>query len=91
MNAYPHDVDIDLDDIFEISVGPRDMNDGIKSCLTYNPPGESTPGYQRTRGVSAFNRLMYNELPKNTTNSFMFSFHQVTSWGKHHVYYERQK
>ena len=54
MNAHPHDVDFDLNDIFEISVGPRDMYDGIKSCLTYNPPGGSTPGYQRYRGVSAF-------------------------------------
>ena len=53
MNAYPYDVDFDLDDMFEISIGPRDMYDGIKSCLTYNPPGGSTPGYKRTLGVSA--------------------------------------
>ena len=61
MNAFPHDVDIvdfDWNGIFEISFGPRDMHDGIKSCLTYNPPGGSTPGYQRTRGVSAFEGLL---------------------------------
>ena len=65
MNAYPYNVDFDLDDMFEISVGPRDMYDGIKSCLTYNPPGGSTPGYQRTRGVSAFNGILCEVLPKN--------------------------
>ena len=86
MNAHPYDVDFELDNMFEISVGPRDMYDGIKSCLTYNPPGGSTPGYQRTRGVSAFIRLLCNELPKKKL--LMFSFLQVTNFGKHQAYYE---
>ena len=51
MTAFPHNLSYDLQDVFQLSVGPRDNYDGIKSCLTYNPPGDSTPGYQRERGV----------------------------------------
>ena len=53
MIANPPHMNFDLNDVFEISVGPRDNYDGIKSCLTYNPPGGSKPGFQRKRGVSA--------------------------------------
>ena len=53
MNASPHELHSDLkEDMFELTVGPRDNYDGIKACLTYNSPGESKPGYQRDRGVS---------------------------------------
>ena len=52
MNASPHELHSDLKDMFELTVGPSDNYDGIKTCLTYNSPGESTPGYQRDRGVS---------------------------------------
>ena len=69
MNAHPYDVDFELDDMFEISVGPRDMYDGIKSCLTYNPQGGSTPGYQRTLGVRAFKGLKCKG-HRNTNNFF---------------------
>ena len=46
-----HVYNYNLDDVLEISVGPRDNYDGIKSCLTYNPPDASKPGYQTQRGV----------------------------------------
>ena len=52
MSAYPHELQYKLNDLFEISVGPRDNYDGIKSCLTYNPPKSSHPGYQPAFGVS---------------------------------------
>ena len=41
-----------LEDMLELSVGPRDNYDGIRSCLTYNPPGGYKPGYQSERAVS---------------------------------------
>ena len=65
VNAKPHDLKYKLEDVFEISVGPRDKYDGIKSCLTYNPPGSSKPGYQEDRSVR-FYVLPYER-------SFMFS------------------
>ena len=48
----PNDLNYTLKDVLEVSVGPKDNNDGIKSCITYNPPGPITPGYQNKRGVS---------------------------------------
>ena len=39
-------------DFFAISVGPTEQNDGIKACLTYNPPGTYMPGFQLDLGVS---------------------------------------
>ena len=59
-----HVLSYDLNDVFEISVGPRDHYDGIKSCLTYNPPDGSQPGYQRQRGVSVLDILHVKYLPK---------------------------
>ena len=41
-----------LEDAIEMSVGPRDHFDGIRSCLTYTPPEGSKPGYQASRSVS---------------------------------------
>ena len=52
IGSYPQPLNYDLKDVFKMSVGPRDNYDGIKSCLTYNPPGGFRPGYQTTRGVS---------------------------------------
>ena len=52
LNSYPHELHYDLKDVLQISVGPKDNYDGIKACLTYNPPGVSKPGYQADRGVS---------------------------------------
>ena len=51
LNSYPYDLHYDLKDILEISVGPRDNNDGIKACLTYNPPGAYKTGFQQERSV----------------------------------------
>ena len=48
----PYDLNIDLKDVIELSIGPRDNYDGIRSCITYNPPRGSKPGYQIRRGVS---------------------------------------
>ena len=56
MNNQPHDLKYDLTDAIELSVGPRDNYDGIKSCVTYNPPGGSKPGYQMKRGVSTLQK-----------------------------------
>ena len=67
MTAYPHHMNIDLNNVFEISVGPRDNYDGIKSCLTYNPPGGSKPGFQRKRGVST-RVLMDFQVPSDRGN-----------------------
>ena len=52
LNAHPHEVHHDLKDMVQLTIGPSDNYDGIKACLTYNPPRESKPGYQRDRGVS---------------------------------------
>ena len=49
--GYPYHLNYNLEDALELSIGPRDKFDGIKSCLTYNPPGESEPGYQSDRVV----------------------------------------
>ena len=62
MTAAPHTLSYDLQDVFQLSVGPRDNYDGIKSCLTYNPPGDSTPGYQRKRGVRGIDQIMFDWL-----------------------------
>ena len=51
-NAFPDELQQDLKDMLEVTVGPSDNYDGIKACLTYNPPGAYKPGYQRDRGVS---------------------------------------
>ena len=51
VNSKPHDLKYKLKDVFEISVGPSEKYDGIKSCLTYHPPGGSKPGYQEDRSV----------------------------------------
>ena len=51
LDGCPHDLHYDLKDILEVSVGPRDNNDGIKACLTYNPPGAYKPGFQQDRSV----------------------------------------
>ena len=49
--GHPSGIDYSLNDVIETSVGPRDRYDGIKSCFTYNPPGNSEPGYQIDRQV----------------------------------------
>ena len=54
LNAYPHELQHDMKDMVELTIGPSDNYDGIKACLTYNSPRESKPGYQRARGVSLF-------------------------------------
>ena len=51
-NPYP--LNLNLEDVLALSVGPRDKFDGIKSCLTYTPPGDTEPGYQSDRGVVFF-------------------------------------
>ena len=38
--------------LFQVSIGPTIHSNGIKACLTYNPPGPNYPGYQRDRTVS---------------------------------------
>ena len=50
--ARPHKFQHDLKDMLELTVGPNDKYNGIKACLTYNPPGVSKPGYQTDRSVS---------------------------------------
>ena len=50
-SCFPQKLKYDLKDILELSVGPRDNNDGIKSCFTYNPPGAYKPGVQIERMV----------------------------------------
>ena len=52
LDAHPHQLPHDLKDMLKLSVGPRDNYDGIKSCMTYNPPGRFKPGYQGERAVS---------------------------------------
>ena len=37
-NAFPDELQQDLKDMLEVTVGPSDNYDGIKACLTYNPP-----------------------------------------------------
>ena len=54
LTAYANpllNLDINLEDMLHISIGPRDQYDGIKSCLTYNPIERSKPGYQQDRMV----------------------------------------
>ena len=59
-----------LQDMLELSVGPRDNYDGIRSCFTYNPPGRYKPGYQGERAVSILELiLMLNQL----VNQFFLS------------------
>ena len=51
-DAIPYQLQHDIEDMLEVTVGPSDNYDGIKACLTYNSPGTYKPGYQRDRGVS---------------------------------------
>ena len=57
-SCKPHNITYDLEDMLELSVGPRDNYDGIRSCLTYNPPGKFKPGYQGARAVSNLKHLL---------------------------------
>ena len=45
-------LDFNLTDILQLTYGPRENNDGVRSCLTYNPPGSYKPGAQQERSVS---------------------------------------
>ena len=67
MNAYPVDLNNNFKDVIEISVGPRDNYDGVKSCLTYNPPGDSKPGYQMDRAVSVLSQMVCYATEVQTT------------------------
>ena len=45
----------EIEDMLDISIGPKDNYNGIKACLTYNPTRPVKPGYQTDRAVSLRN------------------------------------
>ena len=47
----PNNLHYDLKDVLEISYGPSAFNDGIRACLTYNPPGAYKSGFQPDKAV----------------------------------------
>ena len=57
IHGDPYNLQYDLKDLFEMSVGPRDNNDGIKACLTYNSPGGYKTGIQTEHAVSLMDIL----------------------------------
>ena len=59
-------LNFNLTDILQLTYGPRENNDGVRSCLTYNPPGSYKPGAQQERSVS---KLVSTELPKKVCKS----------------------
>ena len=50
--GYPYDLHYNLTDVLQLTLGPKENNDGIKSCMTYNPPEANKPGFQQRRAVS---------------------------------------
>ena len=52
VTSDPHVSEIKLDNMLEVSYGPKANSEGIKSCLTYNPPGGYQAGFQEERSVS---------------------------------------
>ena len=66
----PHKWGYNLTDILQLSHGPREQRDGLRSCLTYNPPGSYEPGLQKERAVSYF----YVKVTKNKMDLIFPSF-----------------